>query len=207
MQMKNMIAKWWRKFISQNWNSMSLMTLLYPLVKIQNNRNSIKFENSPQTPTVSQTVVKTKNATNQYISVGDRRDFGPLKSGSYWYFSPVYTHERNTISSFDWEIPELHLDLYIFIELTICIILCSICWKQTVCVVATTTHFAKWFFYYFCNRNSQIDTNMFLTRRTTLLTNHNKLKWFAFNKEANAYKTMFSICFENVLRTYCIYIN
>lgn len=40
-------------------------------------------KNLPQTPRVSQTVVKAKKATNQYISVGDRRDFGPLKSGSY----------------------------------------------------------------------------------------------------------------------------
>lgn len=44
---------------------------------------TLKIKNLPQIPNVSQKAVKIKNATNQYTSVGDRRDFGPLKSGSY----------------------------------------------------------------------------------------------------------------------------
>lgn len=55
----------------------------------------MKNANSPQTPNVSQAAVKTKKAINQYVSVADRRDFGPLKSGSYWYFSPIFQMKQN----------------------------------------------------------------------------------------------------------------
>lgn len=44
---------------------------------------NIEIENLPKTPNVSQTVVNNKKATNHFTSVGDRLDFGPLKSGSY----------------------------------------------------------------------------------------------------------------------------
>lgn len=59
------------------------------LAKCKIIENNIKIEYLPLIPKLSQTAVKIKKATNQYTSVGDRRDFGPLKSGSYWYFSPV----------------------------------------------------------------------------------------------------------------------
>lgn len=61
----------------------------------------LKRKNLPQTLIVSQMRVKTMKPTSQYTSVGDRLvfDFGPLKSGSYWYFSPtIFTRRCKNIN-------------------------------------------------------------------------------------------------------------
>lgn len=52
---------------------------------------SANKSNSPKTPNTSQIDAKTRKATNHFESVGDRCDFGPLKSGSNWYFSPIFS--------------------------------------------------------------------------------------------------------------------
>lgn len=126
MQMKNMIAKWWRKFISSNWNSVSLLTLL---TKMQNNWKLTANSNCKPN------CCKNQECYQPYAVSCCPTHFRALE---IWIililFACVFTI-RNAISSFGfydwkkirfvWEIPELKL-WFISIEITMWAIFC---WK------------------------------------------------------------------------------
>lgn len=203
MQMKNMIAKWWRKFISSNWNSVSLLTLL---TKMQNNWKLTANSNCKPN------CCKNQECYQPYAVSCCPTHFRALE---IWIililFACVFTI-RNAISSFgfyDWKKNSLCLGnprtkTLIYIDWTyhVSYFLLKIGYMRRF----HSNPFCKVLFpYYLTNWNLQFYTMMFLTRQTTIMTNHDKLKWFAFNKEANAFRTMLSICFENVLRTYCVH--